>query len=226
MSISAQQVAQELIAYSVVTDKGSLVKLLERNGIQMPNNPSDKEVTIAVLTASAKSTTFKNDLAKFLGSKIPQATEDYTSFVGDDTDFGFTGIDDFSFTGIDDFSNAVGDKAQKRAAARQSRVTEKNPQGKTGFGLFLQRLGSSLTSQDTINSGINVGLTAVNNRIQGRQNAIQQETNLLTERQDQLRQQLPAARQGQGMTTMTWVLIALGVVAIGATIYFVAKKKN
>lgn len=225
MAISAQKVAQELIAYSVVTDKVSLVKLLERNGIEMPNNPSDKEVTIAVLTASAKSANFKNELAKFLGSKIPQATEDYTQFVGDSTDFGFTGIDDFSFTGIDDFVNAKGDKVAKKETAQKARVTEANPQGKTGFGLFLQRLGSSLTSEETINAGINVGLTAVNNRIQGRSNAIQAETAVLTERQDQLRQQLPSQRQGGGMSTTTWVLIALGVVAVGATIYFVAKKK-
>jgi len=230
MAISAQQVAQELISYTVVTDKGSLVRLLERNGIEMPMNPSDKEVTVAVLTASSKSPNFKNELAKLLGSKVPQATEDYTQFVGDSTDFGFTGIDDFSFTGAEEFFNAKGKKdpaatAAAKAAAKQARVTEANPKGKTGFGLFLQNLGASLTSQDTINAGINVGLTAVNNKIQGRSNALQQETVLLTERQDQLRQQLPSASPKQGMGAMTWVLIGLGVVAIGATIYFVAKKK-
>ena len=36
MPINATQVTNELISYSVVTDKGSLVRLLERNGIQMP----------------------------------------------------------------------------------------------------------------------------------------------------------------------------------------------
>jgi hypothetical protein len=218
MSISTQDVARNLISYTVVTDKNSLVKLLERNGIVMPNNPSDKEVTVAVLTASSKSPNFSKELATLLGTKAPKAAEDFSSFVGDSTDFGFTGIDDFSFTGGDDFFNLTA--AEKKAG----RVTTDNPKGKTGFGLFLQNVGRSLTSQDTINAGVQAGLTAINNRTQNRQNAIQSETVYLTQQQDLLRQQL-ATKPAKGMSAITWVLVGVGVLALGGIIYFVAKKK-
>jgi ElaB/YqjD/DUF883 family membrane-anchored ribosome-binding protein len=243
MAISAQEVAKELISYTVVTDKDSLVKLLERNGIQMPNNPSDREVTVAVLAASGKSQNFKNELAKLLGSKVPQAAEDYSNFAGDSSDFGFTGIDDFSFTGGEEFFNSNGiqtalasrtqplnltpaAKAPSKSEQRKaSRVTAENPQGKTAVGLFLQNLGKSLTSQDTINQGVNIGLTSLNNKVQGRSNSLAQETTALTQRQDEIRQQM-AASPKKGIGTIGVIGIVLGVVALGATIYFVAKKKK
>ena len=244
MAINAQDVARQLISYAVVTDKNGLVKLLERNGIQMPNNPSDSEVTVAVLAASGKSQTFKNDLAKYLTIQADKAAKSETNFVGDSTDFGFTGIDDFSFTGGEDFFNIGGldvgslssgvnaatsktkVKSPKPSAAnaRASRVTETNPQGKTGFGLFLQRIGQGLTSQDTVNAGINLGLTAINNRIQGRSNAVQQEAVVLTQQQDQLRQQITTQKKA-GLSTTSWVFIGIGVIALGGIIFYIAKKK-
>jgi len=243
MSINAQLIAEELISYTVVTDKNSLVRLLERNGVQMPSNPSDKEVTIAVLTASGKSANFKNELANLLAEKAPKAGEDFSQFVGDSSDFDIASIDTFNFTGVDDFvgfnvgsrlssiGTSVASTQQKPVKKpttldlkRQSRITAQNPQGKTGAGLFLQNLTQSLTSKETINSGLQVGLTAINNKVQGQNNALQQETNLLTQRQDEIRQQLAAAPK-KGLSAVTWVLIGLGVVALGATIYFVAKKK-
>lgn len=232
MAINAQQVAQELISYTVVTDKSSLVRLLQRNGIKMPNNPSDKEVTVAVLAASAKSPNFKKELASFLTAKVPQAAKDYQSFAGDVSDFGFTGVDDFVGFNIGSVSNigtsvaAAKKPATTTSSKKQSRITADNPQGKTGVGLFLQNLTKSLTSQDTINAGLTVGLTAINNKVQSKSNALQYETAILTQQQDMLRQQLPyTSTMGSGMSTTTVVLLVLGVAAVGATIYFVSKKK-
>jgi hypothetical protein len=243
MAINAQLIAEELISYTVVTDKNSLVRLLERNGIQMPSNPSDKEVTIAVLTASGKSVNFKSELAKLLAEKAPKAGEDFSQFIGDSSDFDIASIDTFNFTGADDFvgfnvasslsgiGTSVSTATQKPAKQpstldlkRQSRITADNPQGKTAAGLFLKNLSDSLTSKETINAGLNIGLTAINNKVQGQNNALQQETNILTQRQDEIRQQL-AVTPKKGLSTVTWVLIGLGVVALGTTIYFVAKKK-
>lgn len=124
-NITATQTVQELISYSIVKDKDSLVRLLERNGVQMPNNSSNREVTTAVLLANEKSPTFKKDLASLLGNNFTKAQEDFKSFAADPADFGFTGSlgeysglstgvrpigvegdntkDNWGFTGLDDF---------------------------------------------------------------------------------------------------------------------------
>jgi hypothetical protein len=87
MTVNAQEAVRNMISYTVVTDKDSLVRLLERNGVQMPSSPSDKEVTFSVLLASSKSPNFKNELSTLLTSKVPKASSDFASFVGDNSDF-------------------------------------------------------------------------------------------------------------------------------------------
>jgi len=227
MAINAAEAAQNMIAYTVVEDKGSLKSLLERNGVQMPSNCSDKEITVATLTASAKSPNFKNELAKLLTKKVKKANQDFANFVGDSTDFGFTGIDDFSFIGpTPQFTQqitATSTSVPKSKQRQQARVSATNPQGKSGIGLFLQNLGRSLSSEDTINAGLNVGLTAINNKVAGRQNALQTEATVITQKQDEVRQSL--AQAPAGSKTLTYVFVGVGVLALVGVIYFVAKKK-
>lgn len=239
MAINSAEAAQNMIAYTVVDDKGSLVKLLERNGVRIPSDASDSAVTMATLTASSKSANFKNELAKLLTKKAKKAGGEFENFVGDSSDFGFTGIDDFSFTGGDNFFSAAAlptpqflsnikasatAPAPSKAAQRQaSRVSATNPQGKTGLGLFFQNLGKSLASEDTINAGLNIGLTAINNKVAGKQNALQSEAAIITQKQDEVRQNL--AQAPAGSRTLTYVFVGVGVLALGAIIYFVAKKK-
>jgi hypothetical protein len=219
MAINATEAARNYLAYAVVRDKNSLVKLLERNGVQMPNNPSDKEVTIAVLMASSKSQNFKNELSNLLSKQVENAGQEFKSFVGDNTDFGFTGIDDFSFTGSEDFYSGT---AEDKAAKKVARVTADNPKGKTGLGLFFQNVGRSLASQDTINSGLQIGLSSINNKVQNRSNALQSEASIIIDRQDAIRREA-AAKPKSDVTT--WVFVGVGVLALGAIIYLIAKKK-
>jgi hypothetical protein len=220
MAINATEAARNYLAYAVVRDKNSLVKLLERNGVQMPNNPSDKEVTIAVLMASSKSQNFKNELSTLLSNQVEKAGQEFKSFVGDSSDFGFTGIDDFSFTGSEDFYSLT---AEQKAARKSARVTADNPQGKSGISLFFSNLGKSLASQDTINSGIQIGLSSINNKIQGKNNALQAESTYIIEKQDAIRRDAGTPKSKSDVTT--WVFVGVGVLALGAIIYLVAKKK-
>jgi hypothetical protein len=236
-NLSTTLVTQELISYSVVTDKSGLVRLLERNGVQMPNNPSDKEVTVAVLMASAKSQNFKDELATFLTNKVKEAGDDFQSFVGSEADFGFTGVDDFGFTGIEDFSftgadnffSANGTKkpvvtsAQKKA----TRVSATNPQGKTKTGLALAGIGKflkdSVLTPENVNSGIQIGLNKINNQTQADSNKIQNQALVLQQQQDELKKNLP---QGKGMSpAVKYTLIGVGVLAVVGIIYVIVKKK-
>jgi hypothetical protein len=155
MAINAAEATQNMIAYTLVEDKGSLKSLLERNGVQMPSNCSDKEITIATLTASSKSPNFKSELAKLLTKKAKKVGDEFSNFVGDSSDFGFTGIDDFSFTGglTPTFASNLSQASTKPSlpTKQQGRISATNPKGKSGIGLFFQNLGRSLASEDTIN---------------------------------------------------------------------------
>jgi hypothetical protein len=125
-TLTATQTVQELISYNIVKDKNSLVRLLERNGVQMPSNPSNNEVTVAVLLANQKSPSFRKDLGSLLSNNFSNAQDDFKSFNASEEDFGFHGLnmgelsgiksgvrpigvmgdstsDNWGFTGIDDF---------------------------------------------------------------------------------------------------------------------------
>jgi hypothetical protein len=225
MAVSALQVTEEALAYALVTDKNGLEKLLKRNGVVIGNNPSDKEVSVAVLMASAKSPNFKNELATFLTSKVKEAGETL-SFVGTSQDFGFTGIDDFQFTGSDDFFNATAaERAAAAAAKKQSRVTADNPQGKTGVGLLLSKIGKALTSEDTINAGIQLGLNKINNRTQADANNINRQAVELQAKQDELKATMGTPSKKTSATT--YIIIGAGVlVAITAIVLIVKAKKT
>ena len=231
MAVSALQVTEEALSYAVVTDKDGLVRLLKRNGVVVGNNPSDKEVTIAVLMASAKSPNFKNELSTFLTGKVKEAGETL-SFVGSSQDFGFTGIDDFQFTGSEDFFNATAaEKAAKKAAdaqaaaaKRQARITADNPQGKTGVGLLLANIGKALTSQDTINAGIQIGLNKINNKTQADANNISNQAAALQAQQDELRANMGTPSKKTSATT--YIIIGAGVLVAITAIYLIVKAKK
>jgi hypothetical protein len=247
MAVSALEVTEEALAYALVTDKNGLEKLLKRNGVVVGNNPSDKEVTIAILMASAKSTNFKNELATFLTGKVKEAGETL-SFVGSSLDFGFTGIDDFEFTGGgEEFYNIFGlgkkkdpaaaaaaaqasaakrtAAAQAAAAKKQGRITTDNPQGKTGVGRLLASIGKSLSNEDTINAGIQIGLQKISSRTQSSANNINAQALALQEKADDLKKNadLPPS-EGTSMTT--YIIIGAGVLVAITAIYLIVKAKK
>jgi len=237
-NLSTTLVAEELISYSVVTDKNGLVKLLERNGVQMPSNPSDREVTVAVLMAMSKSQNFKDELALFLTNKVGEAGDDFQSFVGSEADFGFTGVDDLGFTGVegffftgaDDFFSANGTKKPVVTAAQKkaTRVTDTNPKGKTKAGLALAGIGKffkeNILTAENINAGIAVGLNKVNNKTQADSNRIQEQALVLQGQQDDLKNKLPNKKPMS--PAVKYTLIGVGAIALIGIIYLIVKKKK
>ena len=228
MALNALETAKELIAYAVVTDKNGLVKLLERNGIQLPNNPSDNEVTVAILMANQKSGVFRNELKKYLGALVPEVANYTTELSGD---MNFTGTDDFSFTaGDDNFFNAGGAPKLTAAQSKALRVSDTNPTGKTKVGIALASIGTffkdNILTQDNINAGVQIGLTSLANKTQSQQNAVTAQSLQLQNYQDTLRQQLPNAAKKSN--TMLYVWIGVGVLAVGVlgfVLYKSYKKK-
>lgn len=209
-ALNAIETARELISYAVVTNKDGLVKLLERNGIEMPNNPSDNEVTVAILMANGKSGVFRNELQKYLVSLLPEVSE-YTDFLGSSS-LGFTGTDDFSFT-------AGGGSLIPKTYAPTSNVpsTPTAKAGGTKVGNALRSVGQFLKNNvltpENINAGVQIGLTSVANKTQAKQNQVNAEALQLQNYQDSLRQQLPNAAKKSN--TMLYVWIGVGVLAVG-----------
>lgn len=227
MPINATEAVRNSISYTLATDKDSLIKLLQRNGVQVPQNPSDSELVALVLISSAKSANFKKELSMLLTSKVQSAAKDYASFAGSQSDFGFTGIDDFSFVGEESFFSQSGEptiKQTRKAAQQQKKLASAKAGEKTGVGKFLSSLGAAFSNPDTINAGLNIGLTAMNNKIQSKSNAIQQETTMITEKSDEVKSDL-GKKGGGGMGTGTIIIIGVGVLALVGVIYYVAKKK-
>lgn len=232
MPINATQAVRELISYTIVTDKQSLVKLLQRNGINLPSDPSDKDVTIAVLLASSKSPNFKNELSKLLTSKVAEASGEFSNLTGNDQDFGFTGVDDLGYVGDETFFNQTGltftptftQNLASATKAQQTASTTKKPKTKVGsaiasIGTFFKE---NVLTSDNINTGLQLGLTTLNNKVQSKQNAVQNEALILQSQQDAIRNQVGAK---SGISTNTIIIGVVGLALVGTIIYVLTKKK-
>jgi hypothetical protein len=231
-NITATQTVQELISYSIVKDKSSLVRLLERNGVQMPNNPSDNEVTVAVLLANQKSPSFRKDLGNLLSNNFSDAQDDFKSFNATEEDFGFTGIDDFYLnppqnyrvgngTAFTAFTGG-GEEFYNLNDAKKKRITVDNPKGKSKVGLALGTIANTLFTQENINSGIQLGLGALANKQASKQNALQENASKLAEQQDVIKKNIEDPKNKKSNTT-TYILIGVGVVALLGVVYAITK---
>lgn len=212
------EVAENLLSYAVVKDKQALVDLLKKKGVSVPVNPSDKEVLTMVLIAT-KDAKFKADLAQLLTSMVPMAADDFKELTPDNMDF--TGLDDFGFSG------ATGEKFKNMIDTEQLGGTASTKQ-KTGVGKALASIGNFLKenvlTKENINAGIQIGLTSLNNKAQAKGNAIQQETEILNAKADEIRRQ--SAVQPKGSNAVTYIFIGVGVIALGAIIYLIAKNQK
>lgn len=274
MATNAIQATRESLAYALIKNKSGLIALLKRNGVEVPSGITDKQLTVALLAAAAKSPTFKNDLSAFLSQNLPTKQE-FASFVADDKMFGFTGIDDFMYAdnvsggGSTGLSILTGGASTVKKVASPSTISstsiskltgatssgyaptgatsagtltnvgnykpsvtlndigQTQQTGKTGSGLW-SWLKDNLLTQENIQQGINLGITAIANKQQQKGNQIQNEAAEIQKKQEEMITQL--SRSGnvpqQKGSVMTWVLVGLGVLIAGVTIYYVTKKKK
>ena len=238
--IDAKKAVQELISYTVVTDKGKLEKLLMRHGVKLGNATSDKDVTTAVLIANRKSNSFKNELAKVLQDKLPEAGEKFSNIVGNSQDFGFTGVDDVTymkgftgvddfsdFTGWDDFKNGIGDLnpsfIQNLNQATSTAVAAKKPQTKAGAAIssIWQFTKTNILTPENINAGIQAGLNKVNADSASRQGGADQQAYLLQQQQMQMQSKVKS-----GTSSNTILYVGIGAIALIGIIFLVVKSKK
>jgi len=253
MAINTKKGVEELISYTIVTDKGALVNLLKKSGVKLNASPSDLEVTTAVLVANKKSPSFKSELAKILKNKLPKAGETFMGIVGNSQDFGFTGVDDVTyergFTGVDDFNDFTGwddfknlisinpsvasgittaSQTSKADLRKMSTAQRKASGQKTKAGSAISGIWSfvktNVLTPDNINAGITAGLGKVNADTAAKQNAIDEKALALQLQQQEIASALNK-KQGASSNTVIYVVIgAVAVVGIGFLIYKSTKK--
>jgi hypothetical protein len=246
MAINTKKSVQELISYSIVTDKKGVINVLRSNGVKVDNNISDAKLTTAVLIANRKSPIFRQKLGSLLQSKLNKAGEKFSNIVGNSQDFGFTGVDDVTymkgFTGVDDFSDFTGwDDFQsvtgeerkalrtaKKTAKAQATTARKESGQQTKVGASLSKLWSftkeNVLTKENINAGIQVGLNKINTDSLARQNALDQQSLQMQQEQAQMQRQLG---KGAGISGNTVLYVGVGVIAlvgIGFLIYKQSKK--
>jgi len=66
MALNTKKSVQELISYSIVTDKKGVINLLKSNGVKVGNDISNAKLTTAVLIANKKSPIFRKKLGALL----------------------------------------------------------------------------------------------------------------------------------------------------------------
>jgi hypothetical protein len=222
---SKQRVAEELISYTVINDKGSLTKLLKTHNVKVSDNPSEKEVTTAVLVGN-KDKAFRKDLSELLGKKLPEAGERFSNIVGNAQDFGFTGVDDVTYmkwTGVDDFNDFTGwddwqyataeEKAAKAKAKADARASRG---GKTKAGSILASLWGftkeNVLTKDNINQGIQAGLNKINTDTAAKQVAIDEKALALQQQQEDMKQQ--QTKTSVGVSSNVWLYVGIGAVVV------------
>lgn len=243
---------QELISYSIVRDKQGVINLLRRNGIKLPSNPSDKDVTMALLVANKKSGMFKNELSKFLTSKVKEAGETFTNIVGNSQDFGFTGVDDVTymkgftgvddfnsftgwddynaFTGLEDFKNATTPLSPtftanlKKTLDAQASQKNKADAKKTGTtaGNFFRWINANVITKDNVNAAVQYGLAKQNQKLAEKDNSLLEQANVLQQQQNDIKNQSVKP----GVTGTTILFVSIGVIALVGIGFIIYKSKK
>jgi hypothetical protein len=73
----AKDVLMKSIGLTAYEDRDTLIALLRKNGVQVPENVSDNDLLNMTYVAIANSLQFKKDLAKYLESKAIESYEGY-----------------------------------------------------------------------------------------------------------------------------------------------------
>jgi hypothetical protein len=249
MAINANDVAKDMLAYTMAKDKQSLKNLLSRNGIELPAQASDKDVIMATLLASSRSTFFKSELSNLLKSNVTTAQNDFMPFVGGQFEIG-TETDKMMFTGSDDFFNVGGyvsptfgsgvtaaakqastqntptkrqQRQEKRTTRKASRVTTSQGDEEKPKGRVWDWVKGNVLTQDNVNAAIQVGINALNNRTARRSNEINYETDDILRRQAEI-DRMALGRRTPTTNVTTIALVVLGVIVLGGVVYYMSKK--
>lgn len=207
----AKEVIEKSIGYMVYEDKGTLIALLRKNGVQVADNVGDNELIQMTYIAIGNSLQFKKDLAKYIAGRGKQEFEGYV----DEEEF-------FSFLGL-------GKKKTDAATPPAPKKVNPNLKSQGGEGTKVGNAIRAVATPETIQSVINTGLGLLSDSLSAKadRKTVQEATLLASEKSKQALAEAAAA-DAKKSKTKTWVIpVVIGVVVVaGIVTYFVIKKRK
>lgn len=205
--LNSHDFTTKAIGLTVAKDRGSLIALLKKFGVNVDNKITDDELIISVLAANRTNNKFRNELKDILKEKVSGNIKN------------FTGESGFFFTGEASFFNMFGENDLHGTTTPTTTTRTR-----TGVGNFLNN------NLDTL---LNQGLSTIGTAITNKSNQKLADTALQIEAEKTKQAALLAASgkaggstgSAAGMSTGAKVAIAVGIVAVIGVIVFLVKKK-
>ena len=205
----AKDVIIKSIGYIVYEDRGTLIDLLRKNGVQISDNVSDDDLIKMTYVAIGNSLQFKKDLARYIDAQTKEAYEGYVE---------------------EEFFNAPGDdrkaaRTAKKTEKKTAREAAKTARGGSKVGVAVKGIATKENVQAAINTGL--GLLADSLSAKADRKTVQEATLLASEKSKQAIAEAQA-EDSKKSRIKSWIIPTLiGVVVIGGIVtYFIMKKRK
>ena len=204
----AKDVIIKSIGYMVYEDRGTLIDLLRKNGVQVSDNVSDDDLIRMTYVAIGNSLQFKKDLARYIDAQTKEAYEGY--------------VDEECFN-VDADKKAA--RTAKRTEKKTARDTAKTARGGSKVGVAVKGIATKENVQAAINTGL--GLLADSLSAKADRKTVQEATLLASEKSKQAIAEAQA-EDSKKSRIKSWIIPTLiGVVVIGGIVtYFVMRKRK
>jgi len=204
----AKDVIIKSIGYMVYEDRGTLIDLLRKNGVQVSDNVSDDDLIKMTYVAIGNSLQFKKDLARYIDAQTKEAYEGYV---------------DEEFFNVDADKKAA--RTAKKTERKTARDTAKTARGGSKVGVAVKGIATKENVQAAINTGL--GLLADSLSAKADRKTVQEATLLASEKSKQAIAEAQA-EDSKKSRIKSWIVPTLiGVVVIGGIVtYFIMKKRK
>jgi hypothetical protein len=204
----AKDVIIKSIGYMVYEDRGTLIDLLRKNGVQVSDNVSDDDLIKMTYVAIGNSLQFKKDLARYIDAQTKEAYEGYV---------------DEEFFNVDADKKAA--RTAKKTERKTARDTAKTARGGSKVGVAVKGIATKENVQAAINTGL--GLLADSLSSKADRKTVQEATLLASEKSKQAIAEAQA-EDSKKSRIKSWIIPTLiGVVVIGGIVtYFVMRKRK
>tara|TARA_R110000868_G_scaffold45623_1_gene151250 strand:- start:701 stop:1342 length:642 start_codon:yes stop_codon:yes gene_type:complete len=204
----AKDVIIKSIGYMVYEDRGTLIDLLRKNGVQISDNVSDDDLIKMTYVAIGNSLQFKKDLARYIDAQTKEAYEGYV---------------DEEFFNVDADKKAA--RTAKKTEKKTAREAAKTARGGSKVGVAVKGIATKENVQAAINTGL--GLLADSLSAKADRKTVQEATLLASEKSKQAIAEAQA-EDSKKSRIKSWIIPTLiGVVVIGGIVtYFIMKKRK